>query len=320
MRARTATPRPPAATAARQPDPSEAATPAPAPPAPPAPLLAARGLSVSLGGVPVLRGVDITVRAGEIVGVVGPNGAGKSTLIRAATGLVPIEAGAIDHRGVPLAALSRRELARRVAVVQQLPEAPPAMRVTELVLLGRHPHLGLLGRESRRDHTIAYDAMCDAGCAELADRPLRTLSGGQLRRAFIARALAQQPSLLLLDEPTANLDVQAQAELFEVLRALVSERSRQHDGQHSEQHVGVLVVVHDLTLAAAYCDRVVLLSDGHVVASGAPARVLTADAVARVYGRGVEVIAHPRTGAPLVVPVVDAADAARPTPTEEADG
>ncbi len=256
------------------------------------PLLAARGVTVDLGGRPVLRGVDLEVRAGEVVGLLGPNGAGKSTFLRAVTRLVPLAGGEIEVEGTRVDRVSRRDLARAVAVVQQLPEAPGSLLVEELVLLGRNPHLGLLARESPRDYAVAADAMRRAGCEEFAHRPLDTLSGGQRRRAFLARALAQEPRLLLLDEPNANLDVQAQAEAFELLRSLAGEG------------VGVLVAVHDLTLAAAYCDRVAMLVDGRVIASGVPSEVVTSEVVARVYGDRVMVIPHPQSGAPVVVPVV----------------
>ncbi len=261
---------------------------APAPAA--APLLAVEDVRVTLGGTRALDGVSLELNAGELLGLVGPNGAGKSTLLRAVPDVVSLDAGRIEIGGRSLASTPRSELARRVAVVQQLPEAPSAMRVADLVLLGRHPHLGLLGRESARDHAIAFDAMRRAGCERFAGRALGTLSGGERRRVFIARALAQQSSLLRVDEPTANLAPQAQGAIFAVLRQLVA------DG------AGVLVVVHDLTLAAAYCERVVLLDGGRVVASGAPREVLTAERVRRVYGDRVAVIAHPRTGAPVIVP------------------
>ncbi|MEZ4502218.1 MAG: ABC transporter ATP-binding protein [Dehalococcoidia bacterium] len=254
-------------------------------------------VAVRLGERRVLDGVTVDVAGGEIVGLVGPNGAGKSTLLRAISGLVPLEGGRIEIEGAAHDRLSSRELARRIAVVQQLPEAPPSMRVGELVLLGRSPHLGLLEREGERDRAIAWAAMERAGCADLADRALSTLSGGQRRRAFIARALAQDTKTLLLDEPTSNLDPQAQGELFALLRTLADEGT------------AVLAVVHDLTLAAAYCDRVVLLAEGRVVAGGAPAEVLTASTVARVYGPLVDVVAHPETGLPLVVPATVRTDA-----------
>ena len=259
-------------------------------PAAPALLLEARGIEVEIGGNAVLDGVSVEVGAGEIVGLVGPNGAGKSTLLRAATGLVPLRSGRIRVGGDALDSLSRRELAKRVAVVQQLPEAPATLRVRKLALLGRHPHLGLLARESARDLSIVEGALREAGCLELAGRELGTLSGGERRRAFIARALAQQAPLLLLDEPTANLDAGAQHEVLELVSELAG------------RGTGVLLVVHDLTLAIAYCDRLALLDRGRVVAAGAPAEVITAEIVRRVYGESVSVVAHPLTGAPLVLP------------------
>ncbi len=254
------------------------------------PLLEAHAVEVELGGSTILDGVGIEVRAGEIVGLVGPNGAGKSTLLRAATGLVPLRGGEIRVGGDGLDGLTRRELARRVAVVQQLPDAPATLRVRQLALLGRHPHLRLLARESSRDLAIAESALRQAGCAEIAGRELGTLSGGERRRAFIARALAQQAPLLLLDEPTANLDAGAQHEVLELVADL------------ARSGTGVLLVVHDLTLAIAYCDRLALLDRGHVAAAGAPADVITPELVGRLYGNSVTVVAHPQTGVPLVLP------------------
>ncbi len=255
-------------------------------------LLTVEDVHVALDGHPVLSGVDLELHAGELLGLVGPNGAGKTTLLRAATALVALAGGHIAIRGRSVQETGRGELARVVAVVQQLPEAPATMAVAELVLLGRNPHLRLLGRESAHDYDVAEEAMRRAGCERFALRALGTLSGGERRRAFIARSLAQEPALLLLDEPTANLDPEAQGEIFDLLRDLAA------------GGVGVLAVVHDLTLAAAYCDRIALLDGGRIVASGAPGRVLTADTVARVYGRRVTVLAHPRSGAPLIVPSV----------------
>ena len=253
-------------------------------------LLEVRDVRVALGGEPVLRGVSLAVGRGEVVGLVGPNGAGKSTLLRVVTRLVEPAAGEVLIEGRALREQSRRKLARSVAVVQQLPEAPPTMRVRELVLLGRHPHLRLLGRESGRDLRVAEEAMRRAGCLELAGRDLGTLSGGERRRAFVARGLAQEAPLLLLDEPTANLDAGAQGAILELIAELAAQGS------------GVLLVVHDLTLAAAYCDRIVLLANGRVVARGRPAEVVTAETVRAVYGEAIAVLAHPTTGAPLVIP------------------
>ncbi len=255
-----------------------------------APLLEASGIHVDLGGQAILRDVEVRVGSGEVVGLVGPNGAGKSTLLRVVTGLLEPSAGEVAIGGDALDALPRRELARRVAVVQQLPEAPATMRVRDLVVLGRHPHLGLLASESRHDFDVAAEAMRRAGCDQFADRDLGSLSGGERRRAFIARALAQEAPLLLLDEPTSNLDAHAQVEVLELVAELAAAGA------------GVLLIVHDLTLAAAYCDRVVLLDRGEVVAGGPPSEVVTSEHVQRVYGNGVTVLPHPASGAPVVIP------------------
>ncbi|MCY4616225.1 MAG: ABC transporter ATP-binding protein [Chloroflexi bacterium] len=271
-------------TMATRPPASAATTPAHAP------LLEASGIDVELGGQPILRDVEVTVRRGEVVGLVGPNGAGKSTLLRVVTGMLRPSAGAVAIGGDALDALARRELAMRVAVVQQLPEAPSTMRVRDLVVLGRHPHLGLLARESRHDFDVADEAMRRAGCDRFADRELGSLSGGERRRAFIARALAQEAPLLLLDEPTSNLDANAQVEILELVAELAATEA------------GVLLIVHDLTLAAAYCDRIVLLDRGEVVAEGPPSEVVTSEHVRRVYGGGVTVLPHPVSGAPVVIP------------------
>lgn len=256
---------------------------------PTAPLLDASAVAVRIGDRALVDDVALTVNRGEVVGLVGPNGAGKSTLLRAISGVLPFE-GNISLDGRPTSAFERREFARAVAVVQQLPEAPPSMHVADLVLLGRHPHLGWFEQESARDRQIAHLAMARAGCLEFAARELGTLSGGERRRAFIARALAQEPALLLLDEPTANLDAGAQAEVCELLRELAAEK------------IGVLVVLHDLTLAAAYCDRVILLAEGRVLGSGSPDEVITPEHVAHMYGTGVTVIHHPQHGIPIVIP------------------
>ncbi len=254
--------------------------------------LAIAGLHARRGDREVLHDVNLEVRGGEIVGLIGPNGAGKSSLLLAITRVIAFE-GSIRLDSRDLGAIPRRTLARRVAVVQQNPEAPGHLRVGELALLGRHPHLSLLGRESSVDHALTQEALRMAGCADLQDRHLETLSGGERRRAFIARALAQTPALLLLDEPTANLDIDAQVEVFELLRTLAG------DG------IGVLVVEHDVTLVAAYCDRIALLSEGRIYAQGAPSDVVTPESVRAVYGNRTTVIPHPQTGRPIVVPRFD---------------
>lgn len=255
-------------------------------------LIEAHGLSVHAGGQRIVHDVDIEVVPGEVVGLVGPNGAGKSTLLRALAGAP--HAGTVRLLGTPVEATARRERARLVAVVEQLPEAPPTISVRELVALGRFPHLGLLRRQSHHDEEITDASMRRAGCEALAGRPLGTLSGGERRRAFIARALAQEPRLFLLDEPSAHLDAEAQATLFALLRSLASEGA------------GVLVVVHDLTAAAAACDRLVLLHHGRILAAGAPREVVTPEHVLEAYGPHVTVFPHPTSGLPIVIPAAAA--------------
>ncbi len=256
-------------------------------------LLEARGVTVHAGGREIVHGVSVEVRPGEIVGLVGPNGAGKSTLLRALAGTRPAT-GDIRLLDRPIGEVDRRERARLVAVVEQLPDAPPTMTAGELVALGRFPHLGLLRRQSGHDRRVVEAAMRRAGCDAFAGRLLGTLSGGERRRAFIARALAQEARLLLLDEPSANLDAEAQATLFDLLRAL------------AEEGAGILIVVHDLTSAAASCDRLLLLHQGRTLASGAPSDVVTSEHVLAAYGPHVTVFAHPHSGVPIVVPAAAA--------------
>jgi iron complex transport system ATP-binding protein len=222
------------------------------------------------------------------VTVIGPNGAGKSTLLRAVAGLVP-RAGAVEIDGD--AALGRRELARRVALVPQSPSLPPQMTVAEYVLLGRTPHLGYLAREGAHDREIADAALVRLDLVEFAHRPLRTLSGGEQQRAVLARALAQQAPILLLDEPTNALDVGRGQQALELVDAL-----------RREAGLTVLAAMHDLTLAGQYADRLLLLDGGRIVATGGVDDVLTDELIARHYGASVRVL-RDETGAPVVVPV-----------------
>ena len=258
-----------------------------------APLLKASGITVRHCGRDIVRNVAVEVHAGEIVGLVGPNGAGKSTLLRVLAG-ARRASGDVHLLGTALETVERRERARLVAVVEQLPEAPPTITVRELVALGRFPHLGLLRHQSAHDDMIIEEAMHRVACHTMADRLLGTLSGGERRCAFIARALAQEARLLLLDEPSANLDAEAQATLFELLRTLASEGA------------GILIVIHDLTSAATSCDRLVLLHQGEVLAAGTPREVVTEKHVLAAYGPHVTVLIHPTSGVPIVIPAAAA--------------
>lgn len=241
--------------------------------------LALEGVSVSLGRTEVLSGVSLRVEQGEWVALVGANGAGKTTLIRSIAGLVPFT-GSVTVGGRPLAELDRREVARAIAVVPQEPATPGWLTVAEYVLLGRTPHLGLLEGERRSDLDATARAIERLDLAELAERRLGTLSGGERQRAVVARALAQEASLVLLDEPTAALDIGHQQQAFDLLDAL-----------RRESALTLVSAMHDLTLAAQYADRVVLLHRGTVVADGIPSAVLTEELLNAYFDASVRVVA-----------------------------
>jgi len=248
--------------------------------------LAVEDLRVSLGGRRILDAVSLGAPPGSITALVGPNGAGKSTLIRGVAGLVPA-VGSVTLDGVNLLGLGRRERARRVAVVEQELSSELPLTVRDAVELGRTPHRGMFGG-SAADADVVAGALDATGTAGFAERRLETLSGGERQRVHLARALAQEPRLLLLDEPTNHLDVRAQLDAFAVLRRLA-------DGG-----VTVLAALHDLTLAAGLADHVVVLAGGEVVASGAPAAVLTPELIGEVYGVSAVVLTHPSTSRPVI--------------------
>lgn len=241
--------------------------------------IALRGVRVRLGGHEVVRGVDAEVERGEWLALVGPNGAGKTTLLRALAGLVASE-GEIELDGTPLRALPRRALARLLALVPQQPTTPPWMTVAEYVLLGRTPYLGMLSAEGARDREAAGEALARLDLVELAERRLGTLSGGERQRVVLARALAQGSPIVLLDEPTASLDLGHVQQALELLDALRRERG-----------LTLVSAMHDLTLAAQYADRMLLLDAGRVAAAGRPDEVLTEARVAEHYAAAVDVLA-----------------------------
>ena len=259
--------------------------------APATPLIDIEGLHVSYGPRPVLRGVDLAVAAGEVVGLVGPNGCGKTTLIRALCRLVPARAGRLSLGGRDVAAISRTELARTVAVVPQSAVLPAGYTALEIVVMGRTPHLRFLEQETAEDYEIARAALRQVGAEDLAQRPVDELSGGERQNVLLARGLAQETPVLLLDEPTANLDIGHQMAVFRLVRELAAGRG-----------LAVLTAIHDLTLASIYCDRVALMSAGRIMAEGSPETVLTRENIARVYGAEVMVVRPAALGRPLVVP------------------
>ena len=242
------------------------------------------------GAPEAVAGASIAVARGEVVGVIGPNAAGKSTLARLCSGLLTPQQGTVSLQGEPMAKLSRRERARRVAFLPQHPPHDLSFTAREVALMGRAPHLGLWALEGPRDFERAHAGLREMDALELADRPVSQLSGGERQRVFLARAFAQEAAVLVLDEPTAALDLAHQVLLVSALR------------RRAREGGGALLVLHDLALAGAACDRLVLLDRGRVVAEGPPAVVLRPEVLSPVYGTEVEVVANPVTGQPLVAP------------------
>jgi ABC-type cobalamin/Fe3+-siderophores transport system ATPase subunit len=252
-------------------------------------LLAVQGVGFGYGGPFRLEDVSFELAAGEILGVIGPNGSGKTTLIRLISKVRGPERGDIRLGGTPLADLSRRALARQVAVLGQEQTTAFALTVEELCLMGRHPHARGRLFEGLEDLARAREAMALAGVLALADQPLDALSGGERQRAGLARALAQEPRLLLLDEPTSHLDLRHKREIVGLLRRLNRDRS-----------MTIVFVSHDLNLAGEVADRLLLLSCGRVVKLGSPAAVLEEATLEGAYGCPVRVEKNPESGRPVV--------------------
>jgi iron complex transport system ATP-binding protein len=251
--------------------------------------VAARNLVCGYDGREVLHGLSLAVARGELVGVLGPNGSGKSTLLRAITGVLPLTSGEVELLGQPLRRLRRRDIARRVGVVPQGGRTVFEFTVREIVAMGRTPHVGRLQGETPHDRAAIEAALMRTDCTALAGRLVSELSGGEAQRAIIARALAQEPELLLLDEPTAFLDLSHQIEVFELLRRL-----------NRAEGLTVVCISHDLNLASLYCDRLVLLRDGTVADEGRPSDVITAQRIREVYGASVLVDDDTPSGRPRI--------------------
>jgi iron complex transport system ATP-binding protein len=257
------------------------------------PMLEARAIRFRHPGAhaPLFEGMSIAFAAGELSGLIGPNGSGKTTLLRLLAGLLEPDDGEVRLEGRSLHALPARERARRITIV--LPETQILFNFTvmEVVLMGRAPHLGPWGLERPVDYDAARRALRDVDMAECETRPVHELSSGERQRTLIARALAQEPGVLLLDEPTAFLDLKHALEIDVILRRLNSERG-----------LTVVTVSHDLNLAARQARRLVLLQHGRIVADGPPADVLTPDRLRAVYETEAEVMRDPVTGTPLIIP------------------
>lgn len=254
-------------------------------------MLRIESLSVAYGPHPILHAVSLQVAKGEVVALIGPNGAGKTTLMRAVSGVQASQAGRVLVDGQDFNKLSPSQRATYLAVVPQARDLPALFTVWQTVLLGRTPYLGWLGQASAADQARARWALDRTHLVDLAERPIDQLSGGEQQRVLLARALAQDTPILLLDEPTTHLDLQHQS----ILLNLVQELAR-------EQKLAILMVLHDLNLAALYADRVALLVSGSLQAVGTPLEVLTPSNLAAAYQVPVHVIPHPDYGTPLVLP------------------
>jgi iron complex transport system ATP-binding protein len=239
----------------------------------------------------VIKDITLELRAGEMLGVIGPNGSGKSTLLRLLSGVSEPEKGEVLLEGRPLRTYARQEIGRCVAVVAQDTHIEFPFSVTEVVLMGRSPHLAGFAFESEHDLQLARAAMARTGVLELAHRSIHEISGGERQRVILARALAQEADVMLLDEPGAFLDIRHEVEIYDLL----------HDLQ--QQGRSIITVLHDLNLAALYCDRVALLSEGSLYRCGPPAEVITYQAITEVYHTEVYVDANDITGAVNVLPL-----------------
>ena len=248
------------------------------------PAIDAQGVFFQIEAKTLLDRVDLNAAHGQMVGLIGPNGAGKSTFLRAISGVLRVQSGNIHLDGADLRTLTSKEVAAGLAIVPQIVPYTHGFTAMELVLMGRYPHLGRFQIEGPGDERIARDAMRLTETEQFAERTLDTLSGGERQRVIVSRALAQQPRILLLDEPTSNLDVLHQLKVLGLVRQLVD------DGLTS------VAAIHDLNMAARFCDRLVLLQEGRVLAEGAPEEVLTPKMISQAFGVNAAVYRDPHTG------------------------
>lgn len=253
------------------------------------PLLSVDSVSFKYGEQWVLRGIGFEVEKGDFLGVIGPNGSGKTTLLRVIDGILKPQEGEVRLEGAEIGRLRREALARCVAVVPQYSALAFPFSVEEVVLMGRSPHLGRWRFEGEQDLRIAREAMEMTDTLALAARDMDSLSGGERQRVLIARALAQEPRLMLLDEPTAFLDIRHQVDFFDRIRSL-----------NRDKGLTVIAVTHDINLAAHYCDRIILLKDGRIEAAGPVEDVITEEHIRKAYETKILVDRHPGTGSPRI--------------------
>jgi iron complex transport system ATP-binding protein len=253
--------------------------------------LTLENISLAYGKNTVVQDLSFRVAPGEMVGLIGPNGSGKSTVIRALSRIITPASGRLFLGGRNIVEISRAELARLMGVVPQIAILPGTFSAFEIVLMGRNPHLGFLRHESAHDIEVAWRAMEMTRTECFAMRRVNELSGGEIQRVVIARVLAQEPKSVLLDEPTASLDISHQVDVLDLIKRLCREIS-----------LTVVIVLHDLNLATQYCDRLVLMKEGRLHAQGTPNDVINARNIKEVYGAEDCVYPHPDSGAPVVLP------------------
>lgn len=258
------------------------------------PVISAEQLSVSYGDHKVLRDLSLAVEEGRFIGILGPNGCGKTTFLRTLSRILAPDAGAVLIEGLDVAAYDTRELARILGCVRQETDVAFPFTVREIVLMGRHPHIGRLAPLGEADLSIADEAMRRTNTLHLADKLITEVSGGERQRVLIARTLAQQPKILLLDEPTSHLDINHQLEILSLIQELTPK-------------ITVVGVFHDFNLASYFCDRLILMSGGQIMAAGTPAEVLTEERISESFSVRMLGHMHPLTGKPYLVPAYDVA-------------
>ncbi len=248
-------------------------------------------INLDYGQRSVIRNLSFRLSPGELLGLVGPNGCGKTSVIKSLSRVLIPSSGRILLDGKEVTGIPRNELARIIGVVPQNPSLPETFTVFEVVILGRNPHLGLLSAETARDMAIVWQVMERTGITHLAKRRIGELSGGERQRVTIARVLAQEPYVILMDEPTANLDIAQQMDILDLIT-----------GMCREKNIAALIAIHDLNIAAQYCTRIIMLKNGQIYTEGIPTEIITTKNVREVFGAETTIYPHPENNLPMVVP------------------
>lgn len=249
-----------------------------------------KNVQLGYGSKTVINDLNLEITEGQIIGIIGPNGSGKSTIIKAISRVIPLRSGKIFLNSTDINRIPRKDFACILGVVPQIPLLPSTFSAFDIVLMGRNPHLGLLQHEGPKEFDIAWQAMKKTGTDHLADRRINELSGGEIQSLLIARVLAQETQVILLDEPTANLDIGRQSEILELIKQLCF-----------KENLIVIAAIHDLNLATQYCDRLVLINEQKIQAEGTPKDVITNENIKAAYGAKDCVYNHPVNGLPVVL-------------------